>query len=49
MLKILATDGLDKSAVKELEALGHVVDEQFYEPEDLKEALKDYDEVCHKD
>lgn len=45
MLKILATDGLDKSAVKELEALGHEVHEQFYEPEDLKEALKDYDVV----
>lgn len=45
MLKILATDGLDKSAVKELEALGHEVHEQFYEPEELKEALKNYDVV----
>lgn len=45
MLKILATDGIDKSAVKELEALGHEVHEQFYEPEELKEALKNYDVV----
>ena len=45
MLKILATDGLDKSAIKELEALGHEVHEQFYEPEELKEALKNYDVV----
>ncbi|MGM0396848.1 MAG: D-2-hydroxyacid dehydrogenase [Bacillota bacterium] len=45
MLKILATDGMDKSAIEELKALGHQVDEQFYEPEELKEALKNYDVV----
>lgn len=43
MLKILATDGLDKSAVKTLEDLGNTVDIQFYEAEDLKTVLKDYD------
>ncbi len=43
MLKILATDGLDKSAVKELEDLGHKVDIQFYEAEDLKKVIGDYD------
>lgn len=43
MLKILATDGLDKSAIKELEDLGHKVDIQFYEVEDLKTVLKEYD------
>lgn len=43
MLKILATDGLDKNAVKTLEDLGNVVDIKFYEVEDLKTVLKDYD------
>lgn len=45
MLKILATDGMDKSAIEELETLGHQVDEQFYEPDDLMTALADYDVV----
>jgi len=43
LLKILATDGLDKNAVKTLEDLGNVVDIKFYEVEDLKTVLKDYD------
>ncbi len=43
MLKILATDGLDKSAVKTLEDLGNKVDIQSYEVEQLKTVLKDYD------
>ncbi len=43
MIKILATDGMDKSAIAALEARGCQVDAKFYEPEPLKEAVKDYD------
>lgn len=43
MLKILATDGMDKSAIKALEEKGCEVVCQFYEPEDLKEQVKKYD------
>ena len=43
MIKILASDGMDKSAVSALEAKGCVVDQQFYDPEALKEAVKQYD------
>jgi D-3-phosphoglycerate dehydrogenase len=39
-MRILATDGIEKGARAELEALGHVVEEKFYEVEDLKEAVK---------
>lgn len=45
MLRILATDGIDKSARDELESMGHEVTEQFFEPEELKKALADYDVV----
>ncbi|MCL2322890.1 MAG: D-2-hydroxyacid dehydrogenase [Oscillospiraceae bacterium] len=43
MIKILATDGLDKSAVKTLEEMGNKVDIQSYPVEELKTVLKDYD------
>ncbi|NLB61243.1 MAG: NAD(P)-binding domain-containing protein [Clostridiales bacterium] len=39
-MRILASDGIEKGARAELEALGHVVEETFYEVEDLKEAVK---------
>ena len=42
-MKILATDGMDKSAVAELTKLGHTVDEQFYPEEELIKAIADYD------
>lgn len=45
MLKILATDGIDKSAADALHEMGHEVVVQFYEPEDLKKALAQYDVV----
>ncbi len=45
MIKILATDGLDKSAIVALTEKGCQVDTDFYEPEALKEAVKDYDVV----
>lgn len=43
MVRILASDGMEKGAVAALEAKGCVVDQQFYEPEALKEAVKNYD------
>lgn len=45
MVHILATDGMDKSAIEELNILGHKVTEQFYNPDELGDALKDYDVV----
>lgn len=43
MVRILATDGIAKNAVTELQKLGHTVDEQFYEPAELAEKVKEYD------
>ena len=43
MIKILASDGMEKSAIAALEAKGCQVDVQFYEPDALCEAVKDYD------
>ena len=43
MIKILASDGMEKGAVAALEAKGCQVDQQFYDPEALKEAVKNYD------
>lgn len=45
MLKILATDGIAKDAQEKLQSMGHQVDIQFYEPEELKKAVKEYDVV----
>lgn len=42
-MRILASDGLDKSAVAALAAKGHEVAEQFYESNELGEQLKSYD------
>lgn len=44
-LKILANDGMDKSGVDELLALGHVVDTNHYEGEELIAQLKDTDVI----
>ena len=44
-MKILVTDGMDKTAMAALREQGHQVDEQFYEPDALGEALKGYDAV----
>ena len=43
MIKILAADGMEKGAIAELEAKGCQVDCQFYEPDALCEAVKNYD------
>ena len=41
MLKILITDGMDKKAIQALKDMGHEVTEQFFEPEELKEQVKE--------
>ena len=43
MIRILASDGMDKSGVAALTAAGFEVVQQFYEPEDLKEQVKNFD------
>jgi D-3-phosphoglycerate dehydrogenase len=44
-MKILVTDGMDKKALATLREMGHEVVEQFYEPDQLGAALKDFDAV----
>ena len=43
--KILVTDGMSASAVEELKNLGYEVVEQFYDPDTLGDALKEFDAV----
>ena len=42
-MRILASDGLDKSAVVALTGMGHEVVEQFYEPQELAQQVKGFD------
>ena len=44
-MRILVTDGMDKSAMAALREMGHEVVEQFYEPDQLGAALRDFDAV----
>ncbi len=44
-MRILVTDGMDKSAMAALREKGHEVVEQFYAPEELGAALRDFDAV----
>ena len=44
-MRILVTDGMDKQALALLREKGHEVVEQFYAPEALGEALRDFDAV----
>ena len=44
-MRILVTDGMDKSAMAALREKGHEVVEQYYEPEELGKALRDFDAV----
>ena len=44
-MRILVTDGMDKSAQEKLREMGHEVVEQFYEPDELGKALQDFDAV----
>ena len=45
MIKILATDGMDKNAVSTLNEKGYEVAEQYYEHDELAEVIKDADAV----
>ena len=44
-MRILVSDGMDKTAMAELKAQGHEVVEQFYESEELGKALRGFDVV----
>lgn len=44
-MKILVTDGMDRTALAALREKGHEVTEQFYEPDALGEALRNFDAV----
>lgn len=44
-MRILVTDGMDKSAIATLRERGHEVVEQFYESDELGTALRDFDVV----
>ena len=44
-MKILVTDGMDKTAMAALRADGHEVIEQYYEPDQLGAALREVDAV----
>ncbi len=45
MVRILVTDGMEKSGVEALKAKGFEVVEQFYEVEELKAQIKDFDVI----
>lgn len=45
MAKILVTDGIEKSAAKELEDLGHEIVEKFYATDELIEQIGNFDAV----
>ena len=45
MARILVTDGMDKNAAIELKKMGHDLTERFFEPEDLKEQIKNFDGI----
>ena len=42
-MRILASDGIEKTAKANLEAMGHEVVEQFYEVDELNEQVKNFD------
>ena len=44
-MRILVTDGMDKSGMAALRAAGHEVVEQFFAPEELGAALREFDAV----
>lgn len=44
-MKVLVTDGMDAGAIAKLREDGHEITEQFYEPDELGNALKGFDAV----
>lgn len=45
MIRVLVTDGMEKSGIEDLKAKGFEVVEKFYEPEALGEELKEFDVI----
>lgn len=45
MVRILVTDGMEKAAIQDLKSSGFEVVEQFYEVEELKQAIKEFDVI----
>ncbi|HZK10982.1 MAG TPA: D-2-hydroxyacid dehydrogenase [Atribacterota bacterium] len=45
MLRILVTDGMDKESVQTLKDMGYKITEQFFEPEELKEQVKNFNVI----
>jgi D-3-phosphoglycerate dehydrogenase / 2-oxoglutarate reductase len=45
MVRILVTDGMEKSGIEKLKANGFEVVEKFYEPEELAKEIKNFDVV----
>ncbi len=45
MIRILVTDGMDQSGVEKLTHAGFEVVEQFFEPEELKDQIKNFDVI----
>lgn len=45
MVRILVTDGMEKAAIKDLQNSGFEVVEQFYEVEELKQKIKEFDVI----
>ncbi len=43
MIRILASDGMEAAGVAALEAKGYEVTQKFFEPEELKKAVQEYD------
>lgn len=44
-MRVLVTDGMDAGAIETLRRDGHEIVEQFYEPDQLGEALREFDAV----
>ena len=44
-MRVLVTDGMDAGAIETLRRDGHEIVEQFYDPDQLGEALRDFDAV----
>lgn len=42
-MRILITDGMDQAGIAQLREMGHAVEEQFYGPEQLGAALREFD------
>ena len=45
MVRILVTDGMEQAAIQELKGSGFEVVEQFYEVEELKQQIKEFDVI----